>query len=413
MGRFLASQRECIGMARDLNTTGTARYTRAAVITLALALLAVSACARTSGAAPRPTSSPSPTGVAKWTQAAASFPPTATPIAGQPLPAFSDWRATYFGADGVLHAATLDGQIDIAGPRLPGLSMYGFTLASAGVAPDGHRIAYATNSLHVVDVADGLSAAGNSVAPHKMYWSPDGTQIALGDNVGGFSIIDAADGTSRDAPGAIPSWYRVLDGWIDATHILIDGIYGHDQSFMLGALNIVTGQVRQLVSLPVAQNEDYFVTLSPDGREALVYGEPYRAYPFTPTADEIDTATGTVRALPHIAPLTAGMFESFAWRPGSHTVAVTTNQMGAPTWLLDLDADSAVSVALYQSIGSIAGWSPDGMTLIFSTGYQLEIGSGPFTITAVSLAPTGAVAHVTVLTRNAMSFPFIGFIRTA
>lgn len=257
-----------------------------------------------------------------------------------------------------------------------------------------------------------LSVAGESAAAYKMFWSADGSEIALGDNEGGFSIVSVASGSARDVPRMQPGWYRALDDWIDATHILIEGVPEGGTSFVLAAADVGSGQLRQIASLPISQNMEYFVTLAPDGRDALFYSRPYRSYPFTPTADVIDTATGAVRALPHISPLTAGMFYTFAWQPGSHTVAVTTNQVGAPTWLLNLDADSATQVALKQSVGLVAGWSPDGTTLIFSTGYQLGVGTGPFTISAVSLA-SGATPRVTVLTHNAKSFPFVGFVRTA
>src|SRR5262249_22957585 len=143
---------------------------------------------------------------------------------------------------------------------------------------------------------------------YRMYWSPDGADLALGDNEGGFSIASAADGRSHIVPGTRPASYRVLDGWIDATHLLIEGVPEGGNVFNLAALNVATGQLGQIAPLPISANMEYFVTLAPDGREALFYSRPFRDYPFTPTADMIDIATGTVRALPHIAPLTAGMF---------------------------------------------------------------------------------------------------------
>jgi hypothetical protein len=205
----------------------------------------------------------------------------------------------------------------------------------------------------------------------------------------------------------------VLDGWIDATHLLIQGVPQGGNVYDLATLNVATGQLRQIAALPISQNMEYFVTLAPDGREALFYSRPYRDDPFTPTADVIDTATGAVRALPQIAPLTADEFFTFAWRPGSHTVAVTTNQQGAPTWVLNLDDDSAAPVSLPQSAGDVVGWSPDSTTLIFSTGGQLGVGSGPYTISAVSLATGSGTPHITILTSSAKSFPFVGFVRTA
>jgi WD40-like Beta Propeller Repeat len=379
-----------------------------AVVLVLLALLMLPACGGPSTAAsPRSTA---PTAVAKWTEGA--LPSTPTPSAGHLLPTFSDWRAAYLAADGLLHVITLDGKTDLAGPQLPGMDSYGLIFASAGISPNGHLLAYDTNSLSIVEVTGRRPVAGSVGGAYTMFWSPDGAEIALGDNVGGFSVARAADGSWHVVPGTRPSWYYVLDGWIDTTHLLIDGV-PKAGTFILGSLDVVTGQLRQIASLPTAQNVDYFVTLSPDGREALFYNQPYRDYPFTPAAAVIDTATGAVRALPRIAPLTAALTKTFAWRPGTHTVAVSPLQPDLRLSLINVDNDSATSIVLDPSVGLVAGWSPDGTTLVFSTDEQFGVGAGPYRISAVRLAPTSGAASVTLLTRSATSFPFIGFVRTA
>jgi Tol biopolymer transport system component len=62
----------------------------------------------------------------------------------------------------------------------------------------------------------------------------------------------------------------------------------------------------------------------------------------------------------------------------------------------------------------VAGWSPDGSTLVLSNAINDEntVGLGPFTLTAVTFLPSGR-AKFTTLTHNSMSFIFLGFIRSA
>src|SRR5262249_45182808 len=144
------------GLTATTAAAQPAKVARAMGLTLALVLLvaSASACGRSAAAAgPRPAVPPTATGAAKWTEAARANPATPTPVKGRPLPAITDWRAAYLGSDGVLHAVTLDGKTDLAGPQLPGMDSYGLNFASAGIAPNGHSLAYATNSFSIVDVA--------------------------------------------------------------------------------------------------------------------------------------------------------------------------------------------------------------------------------------------------------------------
>jgi len=57
-------------------------------------------------------------------------------------------------------------------------------------------------------------------------------------------------------------------------------------------------------------------------------------------------------------------------------------------------------------------WSPDGATLVVATSVQAEAGLGPHDLSAVTFGHDGQ-PHITQLTNDAMSFPFLGFVRTA
>ncbi|MFI5273462.1 MAG: hypothetical protein ACHQ4H_10570 [Ktedonobacterales bacterium] len=354
----------------------------------------------TTPAAPQATSLPTP--VPTWT--------TLPMIA---LPAFADWRAAYAGTDGLLHAVTFDGKTDLAGQPLPGLSSYGLMLVSAGASPNGKLVAYAATGLNIVDAAQvtPVSSAGMAAA-YTMFWSPDGTRLALGDNEGRFAIADAGAGRTTPVPGSRPALFRTLDGWLDNTHVLIDGVSTGGNSIVLGALNIADGRVRQIAALPLERNVEYRISLAPDGHEVLVYGWPYRDYLYTPFADLVDTTTGAHRLLPALAARTPQGVGEVVWRPDSLALAFSLNQQGAPAMILSLATGAATALTTAPADETVAAWSPDGSTLIFSTGYQLGVGTGPFTVSAVSLT-SGALPRVTVLTNDAMSFPFIGFVRTA
>lgn len=78
--------------------------------------------------------------------------PTVTTRSSDALPTFSDWRAAYLGADGRVHAVTLDGKTDVVGPLLPGLTSPDLGFWSGGIAPNGRFVAYAPLSLRVIDL---------------------------------------------------------------------------------------------------------------------------------------------------------------------------------------------------------------------------------------------------------------------
>jgi hypothetical protein len=76
-------------------------------------------------------------------------PPTSTG-----LPAFSDWRGAYIGADWRVHAVSADGKHDVIGAQLPDLAVkHGVSMVGAAVAPNGRYIAYpGSDVLRVLDL---------------------------------------------------------------------------------------------------------------------------------------------------------------------------------------------------------------------------------------------------------------------
>ncbi len=117
----------------------------------------------------------------------------------------------------------------------------------------------------------------------------------------------------------------------------------------------------------------------------------------------MDTASGQVTPLPTIASQTRSGFGGAVWRPGTSTLAVS---LGDQVWQLDVRHDSATHLldGVY-----VAGWAPDSGPLIATTGYQLQVGNGPYLIGAVTTS--GQSASLIPLTHDAMTFPFLGFIK--
>ena len=79
------------------------------------------------------------------------------------------------------------------------------------------------------------------------------------------------------------------------------------------------------------------------------------------------------------------------------------------TWLLDHSQDAAQPLP-YQAYA--AGWTPAGGPMIL-TSEQIDVtDGGPYQITAVANVSDGH-SRATVLTTNAYTFPFVGFVRTS
>lgn len=364
---------------------------------------------------------------------------TVTPIADTPtvtaaalLPAFSDWRAAYMGQDGVLHVVTLDGKTDVRGPRLffasPGQPTFGGGgIVNAGFSPDGHFLAYGSISLNIIDIITGkpisIPESIHSV-PRSMAWSSDGQYAAFSESNGEFNLAKASDGSITTIPGTpLPSSLSEgndLDGWLDATHLIIDGFVPTTDpqskaTFQIFSLNITTGEHRIITQIQLPLKEIQGFVVSPDGTKALFYTLPFQNNPFQPYAALIDTASGKLTPLPRIAQLEAtSTITNLAWKAGTPIVAISTGFIvngDLKNWLIDLSQDRATQL---PAVGYPIAWSPDERTIIWSSAEQVDasIGGGPFTLTAETFGAGGNMSQ-TVLTTQAMNFNFIGFLRTA
>ncbi len=367
---------------------------------------------QTATALPRTTTAPSPTA-------------TPTPPAFSP---FHEWRAAYISSHGQLHAVTLDGKNDAAGPYLPNLSD-DLDLTFAGFSLDGHYLAFQASRLTILDVTSRNNAStplDPKLFAYTMAWSPQGDTLAVYQGPGSpYVIVDAATGHARVVPGTsssseTPGSIMSLIGWIDATHLAVT-LWSSGASYTdpagdkfplsdsLGSLDITTGAVRLVATItsPPQASTSRFV-LSPDGKRALFYDVNWRDEPFTPMVDLIDIATGRVTPLPQIAQTAKPALNSFllpVWRPNSDTVVGT----GGLTF--DLDRDTVTHLNLING-PFIEAWTPDGKALIVSSDWQHSVGIGPHTISAVTFGPNGQISAVD-LTHDAYTMPFVGFVRTA
>lgn len=411
--------------------TAWSRRPRCWRLSLALVCLGLSALAACSGKSVGASSSAPATATqipskyatayawASATAQALAQTPTAAP---QPLPHFSDWRVAYLGADGVVHAVSLDGRTDVNGPALPDLTSYGLNFTSAGIAPDGKTLAYATPELDLVDVTGQTSPRPVFLNGgfYDLRWSPDGSKLLTDTGPGQFAYLTVA--TGKISSIAVPAEQDIAAslGWIDDAHIAVTSYRGATiytdpsrnssaTSVTLVSLDITNGSVRAIATVHGGPGNDFF-EISPDGSHALYYNTADNQLwnpSFTPHVDEIDINTGIITSLPAITRLTHGDLTSVAWRPGSEQVAVSVDFTTMGDWLLDLRHDTATALGT----GNLAlAWSPDGTHLVLSNAIQTAIGAGPSELYVAAIAASGPTL-TTVLTRNAMDFPLLGFVR--
>lgn len=349
------------------------------------------------------------------------------------FPAFHDWRAAYQAPDGHFHAVSLDGKTDSIGPVFPQFEYAPFQLFSAGASNDGSYVAFLSNPLIICNIqASSVSGCQTSkyYIPSAMFWAPNSLRLAIGrDNLTSNSthIITVTSSTLTDG-GAVPTTSIPItsvpiypEGWID-NQTLLTYTVAQGNNTVLGviqAMDSTTGAKRMLLTFPNADHSNALFTLSPDGKEALWYNYPAHAMAFTPYAAIIDTATSAVHPLPNLVALEAQQntwISGAAWRPGTHTLAVTIgfdDQPGVKTadWLVDTDHDAETA---FPAGAYVEQWSPDGMTLVLSNAPTNEnrTNQGPITLAAVTFSPSGQ-ATLTTLTKDSLSFTFLGFIRSA
>ncbi len=352
-----------------------------------------------------------------------------THVASGKLPAFADWRAAYIGSDSHLHVVSLDGKTDTTGPDLAAsLAAPGLAVETAGASPDGHLIQYASPGVTLVDVAE----AGTRMLPNtfgsSFSWSPDSRSLASTEGQG-ISLFDVPTGRFSTVP--LTDWLvnPSIVGWLDTGHIGVM-VYAQPSQIplctpcstpnpnppplSLVSVDVGTGKARIIFTVSAVNLGSAEILLSPDRTQALLVNHRFRDEPFTPRFELVDLATGTLRSLPNLTKLGQGVdFGQIAWRPGAPTVATSVTAFGPGTdwhtqqWLIDLAHDV---VTRFTAPGFVMGWSPDGSTLVTSTGYQAALGSGPFDLNAVTFSPSGQAA-VALLTHDERSFPFLGFVR--
>lgn len=379
--------------------------------------------------------------------------PTTAPVTG--FPAFTDWRVVYIGQDGYMHAVSLDGKTDVAGPHTPP-STNGSGIWAAGVAPDGRRLAFSnTAEVFYLDTATSPNAQfqlvrlAAEVGWAGLFWSPYGAHLAVG-GPGGVSIITLATGAITAIPIAsqtpVPSGGPVSDvdmvyGWLDSAHLAVEYVpgefpYGSQWGPVqieanLASLDIATGALRPIATVrpsPVSQMQGGRYSLTPDGAEALFTGAQYRAAPYAPLADRVDIATGRVTPLPAISailPTVGGVFRPL-WIPHTHLALgwfVSATTSGLSYDIIDVDRDTVTPVSLS---GFPVAWSPDGRTLVVasaiptdepdfgdSKGGSLPANYGPVTLTAINFNASWVATHSVTLTTKAMLIPTLGLIHTA
>lgn len=386
------------------------------MVSLVVAALLIGGCNSSSAAHPLPT-----------VHTTATTNPKAT------FPAFTDWRAGYVGADGHLHAVTLDGKQDLMGPLVGDLFPMSTDFLSAGTSPDGHYFIYPGNT--AIDVIDlqAQTAFDHAVttAPgdgnDQMYWSPDSTRLAynvppISDN--SLRTLHVSDGSwqlSSPIHVTLTAGPTGVVGWLGAQHLLVQVTSYINNSTeyysYLYSVDSNSGASRLITALTRPDQGTQFYIPSSDGTSILYYNRPFRDDPFTSALAVIDVATGTIHALPHalhtmIPNPQADAISSVAWNPTHHTIAVSTGSQidsNLQGWLIDIDHDSASPLPANMYMER---WSPDGNTLIGSSMEQTQVGMGPATLSALSF--TGAGQYSTVQLTNAeYTFPFVGFIRSA
>ncbi len=375
------------------------------------------------------------------TTSTAVKPPVATP---QGLLSFADWRVAYVGQNGHLEVVSLDGKTTLEGVHLPLFGIPDTAIWTAGTSPDGDRLAYsASGGMVYLDVRTErlVSLPHDTVYNQTFFWAPDGhAVVTAGGNLVSTIVPLPAGAVTQPSAHEVDSRGRFITGdtygWLDNTHLAVsygEGHFPYTPGTQVGtpqteadllSLNISTGALQPIATITSATMAAGTFSLTPDGQEALFSNTDWRDFPFTPDVARVDTATGQITPLPHLTSIlpALGGFNQMLWMPNTHLALATT---GFPEngdlgfQMLDIDHDTSTPVTLS---GYPVAWSPDGRTLILAksdptsnangvgAGDIGEIGSGPYTLTAVAFDANWSISTTVTLTTHASQIPMLGFV---
>lgn len=348
------------------------------------------------------------------------------------------WDAIYLDTSGHLHAVSPAGQ-DYTGPALPLPGLIDATpRTTASISPDGRRLAYIQGErwqasysntggkVAIIDFATGTLKVA-AVTAMQIAWSTDSSTIAAAGQLdsGTIWIVNAATGAGHpitlQVDGTAGGLGRLLS-WTDGTHLAAivsagapqaDKLSGGPQN-LLGIIDVTSGQTRIITKLVTPPD----VYVSPDGAVALVASSAWN-----PTAQLVNLRTGSVTSVPNITAAFADKLVNmdnadyaqggnysvhFAWRPGTHTLALSMRASGVgpegsvgpatqPTgvWLLNLDVDTATQIT-HNTLP--LAWSADGQALLLCSPPPTSAlptagaGVGP-NLSALSPVVTGGKQH--------------------
>lgn len=375
--------------------------------------------------------------------------PTITSSTTRGMPAFSDWRLAYIGQDGNLHVVSLDGKADLMGAHLTVSGPTETGVYAAGTAPDGEHLAYGTNGVNYIDIRRNSvvmlpTYKSNSSPNPTILWASDGHALVINGFQNAAAIVQLPSGTTTQEPAQnlVANGSLLIGGiygWLGNASLAVDYTAAEASSTptsgrlqtpqtvaVLARMDATNGKIQPIATIRSATMSSGHFSLTPDGSEALFSNARVQDFPYTPNVQRIDIHTGQTTPLPRLASIipALGGFNALLWLPGTHLALAAT---GFPEngdlhyQLIDIDHDTTMPVSLPAFP---VDWSPDGKTLILASidntiqrdnGYGFAdvgvVGSGPYTLSAVTFDANWNITQQVTLTTHAMHIPMLGFVR--
>jgi Tol biopolymer transport system component len=219
-------------------------------------------------------------------------------------------------------------------------------------------------------------------------WSPTGDKLALG-SAQGLSIYDARAGTTTSLPahGAVTSIAWSPDG----SRLAYVGVTGQAPS-RVAAVDVISSageQPEELVSggTPVSNETFILAGWSPDGQHLLYWRDPQFSASLIADGAELD-AIATTGGQPQVVAKTMPVQrDALAWSPDGRLALVTG--AGRATW--QAKTLTVTSIGSTAAAGSDDGradlypaWSPNGLTIAYTSGPAAEAAAESGAQTAMS-----------------------------